>query len=68
MFIFVRFLKKQSVAQQLPSYGHGWLELPNGQRWQPSASRAQFVNGRPQVQARRRSFFSRLLAGVRNGQ
>lgn len=29
-------LKHQSPTQQLPSYGNGWLELPNGQRWNPS--------------------------------
>lgn len=29
-------LKHQSPTQQLPSYGNGWIELPNGQRWNPS--------------------------------
>jgi len=29
-------LKRQSPPQQLPSYGNGWIELPNGKRWNPS--------------------------------
>lgn len=55
MFIFVRYLKRNCVSQQLPSFGHGWIELSNGQRWQPAPG------VKPAVQARRRSAFSRLL-------
>lgn len=29
-------LKRQSSTPQLPSYGHGCIELPNGKRWNPS--------------------------------
>lgn len=36
MFVFVNFLKRQSPAQQLPSFGHGLIELPNGRRWNPA--------------------------------
>jgi len=32
---FVSYLKRQSPPQQLPSFTNGWLELPNGQRWNP---------------------------------
>lgn len=66
MQTFVNLLKRQSPTPQLPNYGHGWLELPNGQRWQPTASEVVFYEGKkPFVQARRRSFWSRLL--VRRG-
>lgn len=39
MFVFVNFLKRQSPAQQLPSYGHGSIQLPNGNRWNPAFTR-----------------------------
>lgn len=39
MVVFVNFLKKKSPSQQLPSYGHGWLALPNGTRWNPVSSK-----------------------------
>lgn len=29
-------LKHQSPSQQLPSHSNGWIELQNGQRWNPS--------------------------------
>lgn len=29
-------LTRQSPTPQLPSYGNGWIELPNGKRWNPS--------------------------------
>ncbi|SFR13765.1 phage filamentation protein Fil family protein [Enterobacter sp.] len=32
---FVTYLKRQSPPQQLTSFGNGWLELQNGQRWNP---------------------------------
>jgi len=39
MFVFVNFLKRQSPAPQLPSFGHGTLQLPNGTRWNPALTR-----------------------------
>lgn len=33
MKAFVTYLKKESPAMQLPSGSTGWIELPNGQRW-----------------------------------
>ncbi|EOE0697661.1 TPA: DUF2724 domain-containing protein [Klebsiella pneumoniae] len=36
MFVFVNLLKRQSPAPQLPSFGHGSIALPNGQRWNPA--------------------------------
>lgn len=42
MKAFAQYLKRQSPAPQLADFGHGWIELPNGQRWQPSASRVVF--------------------------
>ena len=35
---FVTYLKRQSPPPQLASGSTGWLELPNGQRWNPSHS------------------------------
>ena len=35
MKAFVTYLKKESSAMQLPSGSTGWIELPNGQRWNP---------------------------------
>ncbi|EAX9515063.1 hypothetical protein C1984_12445 [Salmonella enterica] len=35
MKAFVTYLKKESPAMQLPSGSTGWIELPNGQRWNP---------------------------------
>lgn len=35
MKAFVTYLKKQSPVMQLASGSTGWLELPNGQRWNP---------------------------------
>lgn len=32
---FVTYLKRNSPSMQLASYGNGWIELPNGQRWNP---------------------------------
>lgn len=32
---FVTYLKKESPAMQLASGSTGWIELPNGQRWNP---------------------------------
>ncbi|KAA8727569.1 DUF2724 domain-containing protein [Ewingella americana] len=63
MQVFTRFLVKQSPTLQLPSHGHGWLELPNGQRWQPAASKVQFLSGRnkPAVKPKRRPWWFRLM-------
>ncbi|WP_422394614.1 phage filamentation protein Fil family protein [Pantoea agglomerans] len=36
MFVFVNLLKRQSPSKQLPAYGHGTIQLPNGQRWNPA--------------------------------
>lgn len=35
MKAFVTYLKKESPAMQLASGTTGWIELPNGQRWNP---------------------------------
>ncbi|HDS5355021.1 TPA: DUF2724 domain-containing protein [Enterobacter kobei] len=35
MKAFVTYLKNESPAMQLASGSTGWLELPNGQRWNP---------------------------------
>lgn len=39
MFVFVNFLKRQSPVQQLPSFGHGAIQLPDGRRWNPALTR-----------------------------
>ncbi|GDX05753.1 phage filamentation protein Fil family protein [Buttiauxella sp. A111] len=33
---FVAYLKNQSPTPQLNAHGHGWIELPNGQLWNPA--------------------------------
>lgn len=33
MKAFVTYLKKESSPMQLASGSTGWIELPNGQRW-----------------------------------
>lgn len=35
MKAFVTYLKKESLPMQLASGSTGWIELPNGQRWNP---------------------------------
>lgn len=35
---FVTYLKRQSPPPQLASGATGWLELPNGQRWNPDTN------------------------------
>lgn len=35
MKAFVTYLKNESPAMQLASGSTGWIELPNGQRWNP---------------------------------
>ena len=63
MKVFAQLLKRQSPAPQLASFGHGWIELPNGQRWQPSSSRVVFSQGcvMQPVQARRHPWWFRLM-------
>ncbi|MFE8047580.1 phage filamentation protein Fil family protein [Brenneria goodwinii] len=62
MISIARLLKSQSPSPQLANHGHGWIELPNGQRWQPSACRVQFGKGRlPHVRIKRRSWWRRLM-------
>ncbi|WP_430216759.1 phage filamentation protein Fil family protein [Pantoea dispersa] len=39
MFVFVNFLKRQSPVQQLPSFGHGSIQLQDGRRWNPALTR-----------------------------
>lgn len=55
---FVTYLKNQSPTPQLNAHGHGWIELPNGQLWNP-ATRFNFVANK----ARRpgwRTFLNRI--------
>lgn len=59
MKAFVTYLKRQSPAPQLASDANGWLELPNGKRWNPGH---QFKFTGHQV---RRSLFQRISAAVR---
>jgi len=63
MKAFVTYLKKESPAMQLASGSTGWIELPNGQRWNP-AHTYKFNGILP-----RRSWlqrFFRLLGGRQN--
>lgn len=63
MKVFAQLLKQQSPTIQLQSYGHGWLELPNGQRWQPVASKVAFISGyrNPMVKIKRGPWWFRLM-------
>ncbi|MBE5254148.1 phage filamentation protein Fil family protein [Mixta mediterraneensis] len=36
MIVFVRHLTNQAKPPQLPSFGHGWIQLPDGRRWNPA--------------------------------
>lgn len=56
---FVTYLKRQSPPQQLPSFTNGWIELQNGQRWNPSH------NYKYNADMPRRSLLSRLLSVFR---
>lgn len=58
---FVTYLKSESPAMELSSGATGWIELPNGQRWNP-AHTYKFNGSLP-----RRSWFQRFfrLLGVR---
>ncbi|HDO7030486.1 phage filamentation protein Fil family protein [Klebsiella pneumoniae] len=55
MKAFVTYLKHQSPSMQLASGSTGWIELPNGQRWNPS-----HVHKFTAVQPRRR-WWHRLM-------
>lgn len=59
MKVFVTYLKKESPAMQLASGSTGWIELPNGQRWNPS-HQYKFNARLP-----RRSWWSRLSGAIR---
>lgn len=59
MKAFVTYLKKPSPPMQLASGSTGWIELPNGQRWNPSHSH-KFNACQP-----RRPWWFRLMRLVR---
>ncbi|EKN5147789.1 DUF2724 domain-containing protein [Yersinia enterocolitica] len=63
MKVFANYLKQQSPSQQLSHFGHGWIELPNGQRWQPCASRVVFLgeSRNPVFKIKRRRWWFRLM-------
>lgn len=46
MKAFVTYLKNESPAMQLPSGSTGWIELPNGQRWNPATCTNSMVSYR----------------------
>lgn len=59
MKAFVTYLKNESPAMQLASGSTGWIELPNGQRWNPGHQYK--FNAR----LSRRSWWSRLFGCIR---
>ncbi|MCB5303234.1 phage filamentation protein Fil family protein [Yersinia bercovieri] len=63
MKVFANYLKQQSPSQQLSHFDHGWIELPNGQRWQPCASRVVFLgeSRKPIFKAKHRRWWFRLM-------
>ncbi|HDL7728984.1 TPA: DUF2724 domain-containing protein [Yersinia enterocolitica] len=63
MKVFANYLKQQSPSQQLSHFGRGWIELPNGQRWQPCASRVVFLgeSRNPVFKIKRRRWGFRLM-------
>ncbi|MGY0146170.1 phage filamentation protein Fil family protein [Edwardsiella tarda] len=58
---FVTYLRQQSPSP-LKGDAHGWLELPDGRRFQPCISEFRFNAG---VQARRRRPWWFRLMGLR---
>ncbi|EOL9003701.1 phage filamentation protein Fil family protein [Cronobacter turicensis] len=50
---FVSYLTEQSPSPQLNAFSHGWIELPNGQRWNP-ATRYKFTGKSPRCPLWRR--------------
>ncbi|HII2978931.1 TPA: phage filamentation protein Fil family protein [Yersinia enterocolitica] len=63
MKVFANYLKQQSPSQQLSHFDHGWIELPNGQRWQPCASRVVFLgeSRKPVFKIKLRPWWFRLM-------
>jgi hypothetical protein len=61
MKAFVTYLKKQSPTPQLASGTIGWIELPNGQRWNPG-HQFKFNTHQP-----RRPWWRRLM-GISGGR
>ncbi|HGL6329165.1 TPA: phage filamentation protein Fil family protein [Citrobacter amalonaticus] len=61
MKAFVTYLKKESPAMQLPSGSTGWIELPNGQRWNPGHTYKFNAHESGQSDA---SFLSGAVAGT----
>lgn len=59
MKAFVTYLKKESPAMQLASGSTGWLELPDGQRWNPG-HQYKF-----NTCVHRRPFWARLFSVIR---
>ena len=66
MISIARLLKSQSPSPQLAN-GKGWLELPSGQRVQPTPAQAYFApwSKKPYMPAMPRRSFWRRLIGVR---
>lgn len=66
MISIARLLTKQSPSPQLAN-GKGWLELPNGQRVQPTPKQAYFAawSKKPYMPAIPRRSLWRRLIGVR---
>lgn len=62
MKAFVTYLKKESPAMQLASGSTGWIELPNGQRWNPG--HIHKFNSREPAQKKRGSLLRRLSSGA----
>ncbi|AKL03082.1 hypothetical protein AB190_21945 [Enterobacter asburiae] len=60
MKAFVTYLKKESPAMQLASGTTGWIELPNGQRWNPGHTHK--FNAQESGRIQRGSFLRRLSA------
>lgn len=50
------------LKQQSPSrhFGHGWIELPQGRRWNPAPRQAGFTAAK--MPAQKKSFFKRLFS------
>ena len=59
MKAFVTYLKQQSPSMQLASGSTGWLELPNGKRWNPG-HQFKFCSEQP-----RRPWWQRLMGMAR---
>ncbi|MBS0851275.1 DUF2724 domain-containing protein [Enterobacter sp. JGM127] len=59
---FVTYLKSESPAMELASGSTGWIELPNGQRWNPGHT-YKFNGSLP-----RRSWLQRIFRLLRGRQ